>query len=91
MDVGIIAFFAIFFGALCGFIIPTILKMREEEIEFETSYLWGLVLSTIVATIAAAPSEIDVTFRGLSLLFLAGVGLQGIVNKGNTMRLKHKK
>ena len=91
MNIEIIAFLAIFIGALCGFIIPTILKMHEEEIVFETSYLWGLVLSTIVASFAAMPSEVDVTFRGLSLLFLAGVGLQGIVNKGNTMRLKHKK
>ena len=64
--------------------------LKEENIEFESSYLWGLVLSTIVATFAAVPSEVDVTFRGLFLLFLAGVGLQGIVNKGNTMRLKLK-
>ena len=91
MDVGIIAFFTIFFGAFCGFIIPTILKMHEEGIVFELSYLWGLALSTIVASFAAMPSEVDVSFRGLSLLFLAGVGLQGIVNKGNTMRLKAKR
>ena len=90
MDTQIIAFSAILFGAMCGFIIPTLLKMWEEEIEFAPSYLWGLFLSTIVAVIASMPIEVDLSFNGLALLFLAGVGLQGIVNKGNTMRLKVK-
>jgi len=90
MDTQIVSFIVMFFGALCGFIIPTLIKMREEEIDFAPSYLWGLFLSTIVAIIASMPIEVELTFNGLALLFLAGVGLQGIVNKGNTMRLKAK-
>jgi hypothetical protein len=91
MDIQIIAFAMILVGAVCGLIIPALIKMHESGVTFKLSYLYGLGLSTVVAAFAALPSdEITITFKSLFMLFLAGVGLQGIVNKGNTIRIKAK-
>jgi O-antigen/teichoic acid export membrane protein len=92
MDTQIIAFGMILVGAICGLVIPALIAMHERGEEFKLSYLYGLGLSVPVAAFAALPTdEISLTFRSLFMLFLAGVGLQGIVNKGNTMRIKAKK
>jgi hypothetical protein len=92
MDTQIIAFGMILVGAICGLVIPALIAMHERGEEFKLSYLYGLGLSVAVAAFAALPTgEISLTFRSLFMLFLAGVGLQGIVNKGNTIRIKAKK
>jgi hypothetical protein len=92
MDTQIIAFGMLLVGAICGLVLPALIAMHEKGEEFKLSYLYGLGLSVVVAAFAALPTdEIALTFRSLFMLFLAGVGLQGIVNKGNTMRIKSKK
>lgn len=89
MDTQIIAFGVIVLGALCGLVIPALIAMQEKGEKFKVSYLWGLGLSVGVAAFAALPEgEVAITFKSLFLLFLAGVGLQGISNKGNSVRLK---
>ena len=59
--------------------------------KFKISFLYGMCIPLVVGAFAAMPEEpVTLTFRSLFLLFLAGVGLQGIVNKGNSMRIKAK-
>lgn len=91
MDTQIIAFGAIVAGALCGLIIPALLAMHEKGESFKASYLWGLGLSVAVAAFAALPDDdFVITFKSFFMLFLAGVGLQGINNIGNSIRIKAK-
>jgi hypothetical protein len=91
MDTQIIAFGIIVAGALCGVVIPALVVMHERGEAFKVSYLYGLCIPIAAAAFAALPEdEISITFRSLFLLFLAGVGLQGIVNKGNSIRIKAK-
>lgn len=90
MDTQIIAFIIIVAGALFGVVIPALLAMHEKGEAFKISYVYGLCIPIAVGAFAALPEdEISLSFRSLFLLFLAGVGLQGIVNKGNTLRIKH--
>jgi O-antigen/teichoic acid export membrane protein len=91
IDTQVIGFLAVVAGAFCGLVIPAVLKMKEEGQTFEMSYLYGLCISVVVAAFALVPSEVTVTFSSLMVLFLAGVGMQGIINKGNTTRLKMAK
>lgn len=92
MDTQIIAFGIIIAGALFGIVIPALLAMQEKGEAFKMSYLYGLCIPIAVGAFAVLPEdEISLTFRSLFLLFLAGVGLQGITNKGNSIRLKMKK
>lgn len=92
MDTQIIAYGFILAGVLCGVVIPALIAMHERGETFKMSYLYGTTISAAVGAFAVLPTdEISLTFRSLFMLFLAGVGLQGIVNKGNTIRIKHLK
>ena len=88
MDTQIIAFLMIMGGALCGVIIPYLLKLHEESIEFDASYIYGMVLGLIVAAFAILPDTVEIAFKPLFALFLAGAALQVAVNKVNTIRIK---
>ena len=90
IDTQIIGFIAIVAGAMCGLVIPALLKMREAGVTFKMSYLYGLCITVVIAAFALIPSEVEVGFKPLAMLFLAGVGMQGIINKGNSVRLKMK-
>lgn len=94
MDETIIAFVAILVGAVCATIVPFLLKRlnNPEAGVFDLSYVYALVLTLIVAAFAIlpAPELIDVSFRGIFTLFLAGLGLEGAINKANTIRIKGK-
>lgn len=91
MDPDIIVFASIATGALFGVVAPALLAMHERGEKFKISYLYGMCIPLVVGAFAAMPEDpVALTFRSLFLLFLAGVGLQGIVNKGNTMRIKAK-
>jgi hypothetical protein len=91
MDQDIIVFGAIALGALFAVVVPALLAMHEKGEAFKISYLYGMCIPLIVGAFAAMPDEpVELTFRSILLLFLAGTGLQGIVNKGNTIRLKLK-
>lgn len=89
MDTQIIAFLAILLGAACGVIIPYLLKAREEAIEFDASYIYGMILGLIIAAFAILPDTVEIAFKPLFTLFLAGVMLQVAVNKVNTIRIKN--
>lgn len=89
METQIIAFLVIVGGAVFGIIVPALLAMHEKGEAFKISYLYGLWIPLAAGAFAALPAgEIELTFRSLFLLFFAGVGMQGIVNKGNTIRIK---
>jgi hypothetical protein len=92
MDPDIIVFVTIAAGALFAVVVPALLAMHEKGEEFKLSYLYGMCIPLVVGAFAAMPEDpVALTFRSLFLLFLSGVGLQGITNKGNSMRLKMKK
>ena len=88
MDTQIVAFIVIMLGALCGVIIPYLLKIQEEGIEFNMSYIYGMVISLVVAAFAILPDTIELAFKPLFALFLAGAALQVVANKVNTIRIK---
>ena len=91
MDPDILIFAAIAAGALFGVVVPALIAMYEKGEEFKLSYLYGLLIPLAIGAFAAMPEEpVALTFRSIFLLFFAGVGMQGIVNKGNTLRLKVK-
>ena len=88
MDTQIIAFAVIMAGALCGVIIPYLLKMQEEGVSFNMSYIYGMVISLVVAAFAILPDSVPLQFKPLFALFLAGAALQSVINKLNTIRIK---
>jgi O-antigen/teichoic acid export membrane protein len=88
MDTQIIAFITIMVGALCGVVIPYLLKAREEGIKFNMSYIYGMVIGLVVASFAILPDAVEIAFKPLFALFLAGAALQTVVNKVNTIRIK---
>jgi len=89
MDTLIIAFIAILAGAICGVIIPYLLKVHEDiSIQFDASYLYSMVLSLVIAAFAILPDTVEIAFKPLFALFLAGVALQVAMNKVNTIRIK---
>jgi O-antigen/teichoic acid export membrane protein len=88
MDTQIIAFIAIMVGALCGVIIPYLLKAHKEDIAFDRSYIYAMVISLLLAAFSISPDTIEIAFKPLFALFLAGAGLQVVANKVNTMRIK---
>ena len=88
MDPQIIAFMAIMAGATCGVLIPYLLKAREENIDFDRSYIYGMVLGLVVEAFAILPNTVEIAFKPLFALFLTGAGLQVAINKLNTMRIK---
>lgn len=92
IDPQIIAFLVIAAGGILGVIVPALFAMHDKGEKFELSYLYGLCIPLAAGAFAALPEgEIELTFRSLFLLFFAGVGIQGLVNKGNTERIKRKK
>ena len=91
MDVGIMAVMAFALGAAMSVLVPYILKARESDVAFDVHYFYGLVLSVVVAALVALPVEVDTSFRGLALLFMAGMGMQGAMNKGVSAVVKRKK
>ena len=88
IDTQIIAFIAIFIGAICGTFIPYLLKAKDEGLPFNYTYIYGMVFGLIVAAFAVLPSSVEVAFKPLFGLFLAGAGLQVAINKANTARIK---
>lgn len=90
MDVGLMAVMAFALGAALAVLVPYMLKARETGVEFDLKYFYGLILSVIVASLVALPAEVDTSFRGLAMIFMAGMGMQGAVNKGISMRIKRK-
>ena len=90
MDPQIIAFLAIMVGALIGIVIPFLLKVYEEGITFDLSYVYTMVLSLGIAAFFVIPDNPDLSFKGLFTLFLAGAGLEWMANKINTVRMKRK-
>ena len=88
MDTQIIAFVAIMIGALCGVVIPYLLKARKEGIAFDMSYIYAMVIGLVIAAFAILPDTVELAFKPLFALFLAGAGLQVVANKVNTMRIK---
>lgn len=90
MDPQIVAFLAIMVGAMGGVIVPYLLKLREEGVTFELSYLYTMVVSLAMAAFFVIPDDPDLSFKGVFTLFLAGAGLEWMVNKMNTIRIKRK-
>lgn len=94
MDETMIAIIAIVAGAVCATIIPFLLKRlnNPEAGAFDFSYVYALILTIIVSAFAILPEPelIDTTFRGIFTLFLAGLGLEGVINKANSVRIKGK-
>lgn len=89
MDTTIIAFGMIMAGAICAIVIPFLIKAKETGTSFNISYIYGLILSLIIAAFAILPTEpVTMEFKSLFTLFLAGAGLQTMANKVNTMRIK---
>lgn len=88
MDTQIIAFTAIIIGALCGVIIPYLLKVREEGVAFNMSYIYAMILGLVVSAFAILPDSVELAFKPLFALFLAGAALQVAANKVNTIRIK---
>ena len=94
MENTIIAFAAILVGAICGVIVPFLLKRlnNPEAGAFDFSYVYALILTIVISSFALLPEPelIDTSFRGIFTLFLAGLGLEGVMNKANTVRIKGK-
>jgi len=92
MDSSIIAFLAIFVGALCAVVVPHILKKMDnpEGPKFNISYVYGMILTVVAASFMLIPETVDTSFRGIMTMFLAGLGIEGVVNKANTIRIKGK-
>ena len=90
MDPQIIAFVAIVVGAMAGVAVPYLLKVYEEGVAFEVSYFYTMILSLVMAAFFVIPDNPDLSFKGLLTLFLAGAGLEWMVNKVNTIRIKKK-
>jgi O-antigen/teichoic acid export membrane protein len=91
IDSQIIAFVVIMAGAVCGVIVPYLFKVMEDGRKFDKSYLWGLVLSLVVAAFAVLPDTIEIAFKPLFGLFLAGLGLETIATSINAKRIKSVK
>jgi len=92
MDPTLLAFVAIFAGAFCAVVIPFILKKANdpEGPSFDISYIYGMILTLVAASFLLIPETVDTSFQGIMTLFLAGLGLEGTVNKANSIRIKGK-
>jgi len=88
MDSQIIAFVVIMAGAICGVVIPYLFKVIEDGREFNISYLYGLIISLVIAAFVVIPDTIEMAFKPLFALFLAGLGLETIAAGINTKRIK---
>lgn len=90
MDSQIIGFLVIVLGALAGVLTPYLLKAKEEGLPFNMSYIYGMVLTLAIGAFAVLPNEVELAFKPLFGLFLAGTALQVAANKVNTIRIKGK-
>jgi hypothetical protein len=90
MEAEMMGVMALAVGAIMAVLVPYILKAYKSGEAFDVQYFYGLVLSVVVAALVALPAEVDTSFRGLALLFLAGTGIQGAVNKGISVYKKKK-
>ena len=90
MDPQIVAFLVIVVGAMVGIVVPYLLKVYEEGVVFEVSYIYTMILCLVMAAFFVIPDNPDLSFKGLFTLFLAGAGLEWMVNKVNTIRIKKK-
>jgi hypothetical protein len=89
MDPTLVAFGMIMAGAIAAIVIPFVIKAKETGDSFNLSYIYGLLLSLIIAAFAILPTEpVPMEFKPLFALFLAGAGLQTVANKVNTIRIK---
>ena len=89
MDTTIVAFGMIMAGAIAAIVIPFIIKAKETGDSFDLSYIYGMIISLVVAAFAILPTEpVPMEFKPLFALFLAGAGLQVVANKVNTLRIK---
>ena len=88
MDAQLVAFATIMAGALCGVVIPYLLKAYNEGIAFDMSYIYAMVIGLVVSAFAILPDTVEIAFKPLFALFLAGAALQTVLNKANTIRIK---
>ena len=77
-------------GAICGVVVPYLFKAKEEGTPFNSSYIYGMLLSLVVAAFLVLPDSVEVAFKPLFTLFLAGAALEVAANKANTARIKKK-
>lgn len=78
-------------GAFCGMVFPYLIKVWDEkDVKFEMGYFYSLIISAVIAAVALIPAEIVLSPQYYMSLFLAGIGVQTVVAKGNTT-LKKKK
>ena len=78
-------------GAVCGVAIPYILNAKKKGIPFDTSYIWGMLMSLLVAAFLVLPDSVELAFKPLFTLFLAGAALEVAANKVNSTRIKKAK
>jgi len=92
MDPTILAFVSVFAGALCAVVIPYILKKSDnpEGSKFDISYIYSMILTLVAASFLLIPEVVNTSFQGIMTLFLAGLGLEGTVNKANSIRIRGK-
>jgi hypothetical protein len=90
MDPQLLATLAFGVGAALAVLVPYVLKVREDGVSFNMQYFYGLILSVLAASLVAMPAEVDVSFKGLAMIFMAGMGTQGAVNKGVSILQKRK-
>jgi hypothetical protein len=88
IDSQIIAFVVIMAGATCGVVVPYLFKVKEEGIAFNKSYIYGMLLSLVVAAFVVLPDSVEMSFKPLFTLFLAGAALEVAANKINSARIK---
>jgi hypothetical protein len=88
IDSQIIAFLTIMAGATCGVVVPYLFKVKEEGIAFNKSYIYGMLLSLVVAAFVVLPDSVEMSFKPLFTLFLAGAALEVAANKINSARIK---
>jgi hypothetical protein len=90
IDSQIIAFVVIMAGAICGVVVPYLFKMKEEGVAFDSSYIYGMILGLVVAAFVVLPDSVEIAFKPLFTLFLAGAALEVATNKVNSIRIKKK-
>lgn len=81
MDIYWYALICVVIGGILGVVIPYLFKVMDNEVKFSYSYFYGLCISMVVAAVALIPEQIDeLTGRTITLLVLAGFGIQSTAN-----------
>lgn len=74
-------------GAFVGMVAPYLIKCREDdEITFDFSYFYTLLVTMFVSAIALVPANITPSPQYYISLFLAGLGLQTVMAKAKQKR-----